>query len=171
MADSLPSPTSMAPANTKPDYFSRRSRRQLSLFAAGVGFFGLTSIITRRALVRRYKATIPKFFQPNNRPSMEFDGALEAFEALSIATINVASVGMIAAGGLLWAFDISSIEDMRKKVRTNMGTEGLRNDQDAEEEIEEWMAGILGRKDETLKQRARAREARNQKKEEMDGKS
>ncbi|KAL3420221.1 hypothetical protein PVAG01_08720 [Phlyctema vagabunda] len=165
MTNSQPNLASQAAAtSSQSDFFSRRSRRQLGLFLAGASFFGVTSLITRRALVRRYKATTPKFYQPSNRPSMEFDGAMEAFEALSIATINVASIGMMTAGGLLWAFDISSIEDMRKKVRTNLGTEGFTKDQDAEEEIEEWVAGILGRKDEKLEQRAKARQARSQEK-------
>lgn len=94
---------------------------------------------------------------------MEFNGPVEAFEALSIATINVSSVGMMVTGGLLWAFDISSIEDMRNKVRTNLGTAEFRKDDDAEKEIEEWMASVLDRKDVKLIERARAREARNEK--------
>ena len=72
---------------------------------------------------------------------------MEAFEALNIATINVLSVGMLVSGGLLWAFDIASLEDMRRKVRTGLGVDASRTDQDAEEEIEEWFATVLRRKD------------------------
>lgn len=64
--------------------------------------------------------------------------------------MNVASVSMMAAGGLLWAFDISSLEDMRRKVRKGMGfsTDGNSiEDKDAEEEIEEWFAEVLSRKE------------------------
>src|SRR4051794_14581583 len=92
-------PTSSNEQNSSP--FSQRSRRQLGLFFAGAGFFAISSLITRRSLVRRYKATVPKFYQPNNRPNLEINGAMEAFEALNLATINVLSVSMMVSGGLL----------------------------------------------------------------------
>jgi len=72
---------------------------------------------------------------------------MEAFEALNIATVNVFSVGIMFTGGLLWAFDIASLDDMRKKVRTNLGVDPIRTDQDAEAEIEEWFATVLARKE------------------------
>jgi hypothetical protein len=128
-------------------FFSPRSRRQLGLFAAGVGFFALSTAITRRSIVRRYKATVPKFYQPNNQPNLGINGAMEAFEALNIATVNVFSVGMMATGGFLWAFDIASLDDMRSKVRTNLGVDPIRTDKDAEDEIEEWFASVLARKE------------------------
>jgi hypothetical protein len=136
-----------APTATEPrfSFSSQRSRRQLGLFFAGAGFFAVTSLITRRSLVRRYKATIPKFYQSNNQPS-QINGAVEAFEALNIATINVFSVAMMTVGGLLYAFDISSLEDMRRNVRTRLGVDATRADQEAEEEVEELFASILGRK-------------------------
>ncbi len=145
-------PSIRAPqASTTPEsqsaFFSPRSRRQLGLFAAGVGFFALSTVITRRSIVRRYKATIPKFYQPSNRPNFEVNGAMEAFEALNIATVNVFSVGIMVTGGLLWAFDIASVDEMRSKVRTNLGVDPIRIDQDAEEEIEEWFASVLARKE------------------------
>ena len=93
---------------------------------------------------------------------------MEAFEALNIATINVVSVGMMAAGGLLWAFDIAGVEDLRKKVRSQIGVDISRTDQDAEEEIEEWFATVLSRKEfkalrgkeglKELEQRAKSKE-------------
>lgn len=70
-----------------------------------------------------------------------------ALEALSLATLNVLSWTMMVAGGALWAFDISSMDDLRRKVRKGMGIEG-RTEQDAEEEIEEWLATVLARRDE-----------------------
>ena len=118
-----------------------------SITKAGAGFFALSTVITRRSIVRRYKASTPKFYHPSNHANYEINGALEAFEALNIATVNVLSVGMMLSGGLLWAFDISSLEDIRKKVRTNMGVNTIRTDQDAEEEIEEWFASVLARKE------------------------
>jgi hypothetical protein len=147
----LPQPTRAPQASTAPEsqsaFFSPRSRRQLGLLAAGVGFFAISTAITRRSIVRRYKATIPKFYQPSNRPNVQVNGAMEAFEALNIATVNVLSVGMMVTGGMLWAFDISSLKDLRSKVRTNLGVDPIRTDQDAEEEIEEFFASVLARKE------------------------
>jgi hypothetical protein len=119
----------------------------LGLFAAGAGFFAVSTAITRRSIARRYKASIPKFYHPSNRANYEVNGALEAFEALSIATVNVMSVGIMLSGGLLWAFDISSLEDMRRKVRPSLGVDTIRTDQNTEEEIEEWFATVFARKE------------------------
>ena len=145
MTDRQPPESSQASLSSESQstLFSQRSRRQLGLFFAGAGFFAVTSFITRRALVRRYKATAPKFYQPSNRANYEVNGAVEAFEALNIATINVLSVGMMVGGGLLYAFDISSLEDMRQYVRKTIGVNGPRSDEDAEKEIEEWIARTL----------------------------
>ncbi|TVY56146.1 Altered inheritance of mitochondria protein 11 [Lachnellula cervina] len=142
-------PTAQHPATpeSRSSFFSQRSRRQLGLFCAGAGFFAVSMAITRRSLVRRYKATIPKFYQPNNRPGFEVNGAMEALEALNLATINVLSVSMMVGGGLAWALDISSLDDMRRKVRINMGMDASQEDSEAEEEIEGMIATILARKE------------------------
>lgn len=80
-------------------------------------------------------------------PPPEVNGAMEAFEALNLATLNVASAAIMLSGGMLWAFDIGGLEDMRKKVRTNMGLDPDRTDKEEEEEIEEWFATVLARKE------------------------
>lgn len=139
-----PAPTA---SESESAFFSQRSRRQLGLFAAGVGFFALSTVVTRRSIVKRYKASIPKFYQPNNQPNTGINGAFEALEALNIATINVFSVGIMATGGFLWAFDISSLDDIRQKVRRNMGGNPEGTDEDAEKEIEEWFGSVLARKE------------------------
>jgi hypothetical protein len=117
------------------------------LFAAGAGFLAISTAITRRSLVRKYKASIPRFYQPSNRPNIEVNGALEAFEALNIATIHVLSGAMMVSGGLLWAFDIASLDDMRARVRKAMDVDGSVEDKAAEEELEEWFASVLARKE------------------------
>jgi len=161
--------TPATPVTANSSFFSRRSARQLGLFFAGAGFVGLSSIITRRSLVRRYKATMPKFYQQSNRPH-EVNGAVEAFEALNIATINVISVGMMLTGGALWALDISSVEDMRREVRGGIGVDaGGRTDKEAEEEIEEWLASVFARKD--MKDLVKLSKEAREKKEEKEEKS
>jgi len=127
-------------------FFSQRSRRQLGLFFAGASFFAISTLITRRSLVKRYKATIPKFYQQSNQPN-EVNGAMDAFEALNIATVNVASVSVMIAGGLLWALDISSLDDMRRRARGAIELNGSGGSNDADEEMEEWLATVLARKD------------------------
>lgn len=148
MSNPLSRPAAPPAPPTEPQsiFFSQRARRQLGLFFAGAGFFAITSLITRRSLVRKYKATFPKFYQPSNRPAGEVNGAMEALEALNIATINVFSVSMMVTGGLLYAFDISSLDDMKRNVRRKIGVDVDRTDQDVEEEIEEWFATVLERK-------------------------
>ncbi|KAI9882768.1 MAG: hypothetical protein M1823_005480 [Watsoniomyces obsoletus] len=141
---------------TTSDFFSPRSRRQLSIFVAGATFLFISTAITRRSLYRRYKATLPAFYHFNNRPTIPISGASEALEALNIATINVFSVSLMVTGGMMWAYDISSLEDLRRKVRAGMGVRGT--EQDADEEIEEWMASVLSRKDDREKRRRREEE-------------
>jgi hypothetical protein len=73
---------------------------------------------------------------------------MEAVEALNIATINVLSLAMMSTGGLVWYFDIKSMDDARRKLRGGLGVDGSgRDEKQAEEEFEEWMATVLSRKD------------------------
>lgn len=59
---------------------------------------------------------------------------------------------MMMVGGLSWALDISTLEDLRRKVRGGMGVDGTgRNEKDVEEEFEEWLASVLERKAEKEK--------------------
>lgn len=75
-------------------------------------------------------------------------GAVEAVEALSIATVNVLSVTMMATGGALWYLDINSMAEARRLIRGGLGVDGTgRTEEQAEEEFEEWMASTLARKD------------------------
>jgi len=142
-----PQPT--PPPTTPPTLFAPRSLKQFTLFLAGASFFTLSTLITRRALLRRRLATFPSFYHPSNAPPrLPVNGPLEAVEALSLATVNVSSFMMMMAGGGLWAWDISTLEDLRRKVRGRLGIEaGEGREQVAEEEFEEWLAGVLERKE------------------------
>ena len=132
---------------------SPRSLKQLTLFLAGSTFFALSSLITRRAVVRRYAATTPRFYAPSNRPPQAVNGHLEAFEALNLATINVMSFMMMLGGGTFWAFDISGVDDLRQKLRRkDKGELGVgRSEEGDEEELGKWLAETLGRKGEKKK--------------------
>ena len=57
-------------------------------------------------------------------------------------------------GGAAWAFDVSTLEDLRRKVRGGLGVDGSgRDEQEVEAEFEEWLATVLARKED--KERAR----------------
>jgi hypothetical protein len=139
--------TPAAPSTDEPrfsSFFSQRARRQLGLFFAGAGFVALSTIVTRRALLRRYRATVPRFYQPSNRPNKITNGYMEALEALNLATVNVLSYAMMLGGGVLYAFDISSLDDMRRNVRSKMGNgDGAEVNEEEEKEIEKFFVDIL----------------------------
>lgn len=141
--------------NRTPDEQFRRSAKQLGLFFAGAGFLALSTMVTRRAVARKIAEASPRLFQPSNhglRPAprnAEEKGQdqLVAAEALGLATLNVFGFGITLTGGLMWAFDISNLEDLRTKARAELyGPNGVV-DEEAEKEIEEWIADVLSRKD------------------------
>lgn len=102
--------------------FSRRSRKQFSLVLAGTTFVFLSTAITRRAVVRRINWARPLYFHPNNQPTnKKINGGLEALEALSVATVTAISWTVMLTGGLFWALDISSLNELRTRVRGRLG--------------------------------------------------
>lgn len=139
----------LPPPEPRPPILSQRSLQQLGVFFAGAGFLALSTLITRRSVNRKIRATIPKFYEPSNRPSntLPSDSSLIALEALNLATLNVMGFGIMATGGIAWAFDISSVEDLRNKARRHIGPAGGKTDEEAEREVEEWVARVLLRKD------------------------
>jgi hypothetical protein len=128
-----------------------RPNRSKIIFAAGLAFFGFSLLITRRAFARK-RFTNPAFYASSPEAQAEqakkISGAVEALEALNLATINVASLAMVATGGAMWYLDINSMADARRKLRGGLGVDGTgRTEKDAEEEFEEWMATVLARKE------------------------
>lgn len=130
----------------------RRVVRQLGLFFAGATFLTMSTLITRRSVARKMNQALPKLFHPSHRAPMAKaeggEGQLIAVEALGLATLNVFSFAIMATGGLAWAFDVTSVEDVRRRARKSLYGKGEGNaDEEAEREIEEWMASVLSRKD------------------------
>ncbi|KAL1866435.1 hypothetical protein VTK73DRAFT_4714 [Phialemonium thermophilum] len=144
--------TSTPPASTAASSaITPRSLRQLGLFFAGAGFLTWSTLLTRRAVVRRQIAAFPKFYHPSHRAPTTFErkpeDALIAFEALGLATLNVVSFAVMATGGLSWAFDVSSLDELRMRVRPRIigGSAGAGvgadiTDEEAEKEFAEWMS-------------------------------
>jgi hypothetical protein len=158
------------------DVLDPRSLKQLGFFFAGASFFALSTLITRRAVTRRHAATVPKFYSRSNQTAITSAleaggqggaagaassqataaaaaegmaagaGPLMAVEALNLATLNVLSFAVMLTGGVSWAFDVSSLDDLRAYARRHIGPPGGRTEEEAEREVEEWMARVLARK-------------------------
>ncbi|KAJ9155360.1 hypothetical protein NKR23_g1822 [Pleurostoma richardsiae] len=123
---------------------SERSMKQFGLFAAGASFMMLSTLVTRRAVAR--KTIVPTFYQQSTRPPTtkpEGKDPLIAVEALGLATLNVFSFAIMATGGLAWAFDVSTVEELRTKARKHMYGPAGRIDEAAEQEVAEWAARVL----------------------------
>ena len=142
------SPASTAADRPAPVSASARTRRQLGLFLGGAAFFLLSTVVTRRAIVRRQRAAIPAFYIPSNE-APRVNGVLEALEAFNLATINVISAGMFLAGGTMWAFDIGSAEDLRQRAQAKLTapTNAEKPSDEDLEKLEEWLNSVLTRKD------------------------
>ncbi|KAF3903358.1 hypothetical protein AA313_de0210128 [Arthrobotrys entomopaga] len=132
----------------------QRARKQLTLYFAGATFLLLSMTVARRSTRRRALATIPKYYTPNTRASeLNFNGGVDAFEALNIATLGVMSVGMLTVGTGMYILDVVNVEEMRRLVRARYGLEGRKSEMDVEEELEEWVASVLARKEKKEKER------------------
>jgi hypothetical protein len=129
---SRPAPAPPPPPDDDNGFFSRRSRRQLTLFLAGASFSLLSATITRRAVARRTRWARPLYFYANNAPpppERQINGALEALEALGVATVTAVSWTAMLTGGLLWALDVDGLVELRGKVRGRLGlAEGVQDE-------------------------------------------
>lgn len=75
-------------------------------------------------------------------------GSLVAFEALGLATMNVVAFALLLTGSIAYAFDLSSVDDLRAYARRRFGlTGGAPADvASAEQALEEWIAETLERR-------------------------
>ncbi|KAK9420917.1 hypothetical protein SUNI508_01008 [Seiridium unicorne] len=149
----IPAVETARPVSTRPDtrtpILSQRSLSQLGLFAAGAGFLAFSTLITRRAIARKHIVGLPLFFEQSNRPASKIgsDGGLVAVEALGLATLNTICFGVMATGGLSWAFDISTVAELRETARKHtLGGMG-ELDEAAEKEIAKYFSDIMAGKD------------------------
>lgn len=151
LRSSTPPKPSQSPSDPEFQPLPRQTKAPV-VFVAGLAFTALSFLITRRAFARRRPTAKPSF--STNSPAhsqvrpANVSGAMEAMEALNIATINVVSLAMLTTGGALWYFDIGSMEDARRKLRGGLGVDGSgRSEGEAEEDFEEWLATVLSRKE------------------------
>ncbi|KAG7139909.1 hypothetical protein HYQ45_003240 [Verticillium longisporum] len=141
-----PSVARPSPAHIDNGPFSPRGLKQLGLFFAGASFLVCSTLITKRAVTRKKLAAFPKFYQPSHAAAGKQEnpeGSLIALEALNLATLNVFSFGVMTTGGIAWAFDVSSVDDLREKARRTIRGEAGKTDEAAEREFEEWATRVL----------------------------
>ncbi|KAK6522003.1 hypothetical protein TWF281_002574 [Arthrobotrys megalospora] len=146
---SEPEPQSLPVDHRDPTFTPfQRARKQLTLYFGGATFLLLSMAVARRSTRRRYLATIPKYYTPNTRATeLNFNTGIDAFEALNIASLGVFSVGMMSVGAGMYLCDVVNVHEMRTLLRSKYGMEGRKSEMDVEEEMEEWIASVLARKE------------------------
>lgn len=123
----LPSPQPPTEPTTyqRPAITSPRSLHQLSIYLLGSTCLLLSTTLTRRAIHRRHLRLTPSYFAPNTNPHEYFSPFADACQAFNLATMNCASVGIMALGGVMWVADISNLTEARKVLRGRLGYERI----------------------------------------------
>ncbi|KAG6005724.1 hypothetical protein E4U21_007740 [Claviceps maximensis] len=122
----------------------QRQTRQLGLLFAGAGFMAASVAVARRSVLRRQLESFPKFYS-GNRVMQKFDSgerSLMAVQALGLATLNVASFGILMTGGIAWAFDLCNVQELRLRTQAALRRPGSFSEED-EKEMEKMMGSIL----------------------------
>ncbi|RKK97758.1 hypothetical protein BFJ71_g7104 [Fusarium oxysporum] len=123
-----------------------RSIRQFGLLLTGAGFLAASVAVSRRSVLRMRHNSFPKFYT-SNRHQVKFDSgdrSLLAVQALGLATLNVMSFGVMLVGGISWAFDLSSIEELRQRTQAVTRRPGMVSPED-EKAMEELIEGLMGK--------------------------
>jgi hypothetical protein len=86
-------------------------------------------------------------------PVTPINGAMEALDALGIATINVFSYGIMLGGGLLWAFNISTLAELKNRVKMPLDVgSGEETGNESEDGTGTWLAAAIVLKEEEERQ-------------------
>ena len=68
-----------------------------------------------------------------------------AVEALQLATLNTASWAMMAVGGLSWALDVSSLDDLKRYARTHTRGDPDMTDEAVEEQFQAELVRLVSK--------------------------
>jgi hypothetical protein len=109
---------------------SARSLRQLSIYLLGSACLLASTAITRKAIWRRQLRTKPKFYEANTNPHEYFSPFSDACQALNLATMHCASVGIMALGGAMWTFDIANLKEARAALRKRLNYDRIYQSED-----------------------------------------
>jgi hypothetical protein len=99
-------------------------------------------------VVRRQRASFPKFYtsnQPHPQDGNSSEGALLGIHAFGLATLNVVSFAVLLTGGLSWAFDLSSVEDLRIRTRASLQRPGGEVSPEDEKEFEQMIDNLMAK--------------------------
>lgn len=156
MQENLTPEQSPTPAKEPPELLpyqtprpSLESNTNLKLLFGGMTFFALSVLVTKRAFNKKRIACIPSFYTSSTYHQPHSNSAMDAFEALNLATLNVISFGIMAGGAAGYALNINNIEDMRKFVRAGLqgGSDTpVKSDEELEQDVTEWVSKVLGDK-------------------------
>ncbi|UNI24381.1 hypothetical protein JDV02_010132 [Purpureocillium takamizusanense] len=142
-----------------------RQVREFGLFFAGASFLAASIAVSRRSVLRRRFDTLPPF-HTSNRHTKPFDGSDRvalATQALGLATLNVMSFGIMLTGGISWAFDLCSVEELRERTQAVVRRPG-KFDPEAEKEMEDMMKSLLDKlgMDSTLPEKSKAEDEKDE---------
>ncbi|KAM0465414.1 hypothetical protein ACHAPV_001464 [Trichoderma viride] len=125
-----------------------RPLKQFGLFFLGAAFTAASVGVSRRSVVRRQRDSFPKFYS-SNRPGPEdgnsSEGALLGVHALGLATLNVSSFAVLLTGGLSWAFDLSSVDELRTRTKAALQRPGGEVSQEDEKEFEQMIDNLMAK--------------------------
>lgn len=121
-----------------------RHARQFGLFMAGAGLLAASVAVSRRAVIRQRLSMLPPFYASNRNPLVITDGDRQqlAAQALGLATLNVMSFGVLLVGGISWGFDLSSVEELRRRTKVALERPSGLSEED-EKEAEREMAKVM----------------------------
>ncbi|PNP37279.1 hypothetical protein TGAM01_v201879 [Trichoderma gamsii] len=125
-----------------------RPLKQFSLFFLGAAFTAASVGVSRRSVVRRQRDSFPRFYT-SNRPGPEdgnsSEGALLGLHALGLATLNVSSFAVLLTGGLSWAFDLSSVDELRTRTKAALQRPGGEVSPEDEKEFEQMIDNLMAK--------------------------
>jgi hypothetical protein len=150
MAQNSPTPQDgsvVAPSPPSPPQSPlSRHLRQAGLCLAGAGFLAASIAVSRRSVLRLRASTYPPFYISNRNPASKLhsqDRGLLAVRALGLATLNVMSFGVMLVGGISWAFDLSSVAELRERTKASLTKPSGLSTED-EEKMEKELENLLG---------------------------
>ncbi|KAM0246705.1 hypothetical protein ACHAQJ_010120 [Trichoderma viride] len=125
-----------------------RPLKQFGLFFLGAAFTAASVGVSRRSVVRRQRDSFPKFYtsnQPGPQDGNNSEGALLGVHAFGLATLNVSSFAVLLTGGLSWAFDLSSVEDLRVRTKAALQRPGGEVSPEDEKEFEQMIDNLMAK--------------------------
>lgn len=139
-----------SPTQRPPDTPLMRHLKQAGLCLAGAGFLAASVAVSRRSVVRMKALSYPAFYSSNRntRRADKADGGVVAVQALGLATLNVMSFGIMLVGGISWAFDLSSVAELRERTQNHIRNSQApltEDEKQLEAEMEKIVDGIYSK--------------------------